>query len=336
MVMADKRTALGYQDHYLVDGGKARIILHALVTPADVMENQPFLDQLRRVCFRWKLRPQRAIADTTYGTIENIRTLEEAGIQAFLPLADRDEATPYFGASKFRYEAERDVYVCPRGAELRRARVEYTAEKIEYRAAPEDCNTCPLKAHCTPSDRGRQLHRSFHAAHLERVRGYHETADFRKAMRKRKVWVEPLFGEAKQWHGLERFRLRGLAKVNMEGLLIAAGQNLKRWLAATGWGRRHFPGGAALGLALHLSVGGTRLRHRLVLRRPSSPPRTPVHTSPAGTGALFQQAGSFSRRAWGSGPRENHAWRAGASAQYLGLEGRAACGHRERMGQRRA
>jgi transposase len=48
---------LGYHDHYVVDGGKARIILAALVTPADVMENQAMLDLLWRVCFRRKLRP---------------------------------------------------------------------------------------------------------------------------------------------------------------------------------------------------------------------------------------------------------------------------------------
>ena len=63
-------------------------------------------------------------------------------------------------------------------------------------------------------------------------------------MRKRAVWIEPLFGEAKQWHGLRQFRLRGLMKVNTESLLTAAGQNLKRWLVATGWGRRHAPCGA--------------------------------------------------------------------------------------------
>lgn len=39
---------LRYRDHYLVDGGKARIILGVLVTAADVMENMPFLDMLRR------------------------------------------------------------------------------------------------------------------------------------------------------------------------------------------------------------------------------------------------------------------------------------------------
>ena len=32
---------LGYHDHYVVDGGKRRIILAALVTPADVMETRP-------------------------------------------------------------------------------------------------------------------------------------------------------------------------------------------------------------------------------------------------------------------------------------------------------
>jgi hypothetical protein len=67
-------------------------------------------------------------------------------------------------------------------------------------------------------------------------------------MRKRKVWVEPLFAEAKEWHGLRRFRLRRLWRVNSEALLIAAGQNLKRLLAHQGWGRRPLPSGAALAL----------------------------------------------------------------------------------------
>ncbi len=76
------RTALGYHDHYVVDGGKRRIILAALVTPADVMENVPMLDLLRRVRFRWRLRPKRAVGDTTYGTGENLQGLAADGIRA--------------------------------------------------------------------------------------------------------------------------------------------------------------------------------------------------------------------------------------------------------------
>ncbi len=241
-----ERACLGYHDHCVVDGGKARIILHAFVTPADVMENQPMLDQLRRVIFRWRVRPKRIIADTTYGTMENIRALEGAeDIRAYVPLPDWEHKTAYYGPGQFRYDAERDVYVCPEGALLHRYRWELKAEKVEYRADATICNACPCKGECTPSKQGRQVHRSFHAEYLERVRGYHGTEEYQKAMRKRKVWIEPLFGEAKQWHGLRQFRLRGLQKVNMEGLFIAAGQNLKRLLDATGWGRRPWPDGAA-------------------------------------------------------------------------------------------
>ena len=48
------------------------------------------------------------------------------------------------------------------------------------------------------------------------------------AWHKRGMWVEPLFGEAKEFHRLRRFRLRGLKKVNIERMMIAVGQNLKR------------------------------------------------------------------------------------------------------------
>ena len=62
------------------------------------------------------------------------------------------------------------------------------------------------------------------------------------------MWVEPLFAEAKEWHGLRRLRLHGLLNANIQGLLIAAGQNLKRLLAAPGWGRRHAPCGSLVAL----------------------------------------------------------------------------------------
>lgn len=99
-------------------------------------------------------------------------------------------------------------------------------------------------APCTTSQRGRRIGRRLDEEHLERVRGCHETAAYAKAMRKRKVWVEPLFAEAKAWHGLRRFRLRGLEKVNIQAQVIAAGQNLKRLLSKQGWGRRPWPRGA--------------------------------------------------------------------------------------------
>ncbi len=246
-------THLGYHTHYGVDGGyppgEARIILAVLVTPSEVMENQPFLDLLWRSRFRWHLDLDHVTGDTTYGTVEHIVALEDAGIHAYVPLSECGTRPGCFGKSDFIYDAAQDIYVCPQGATLRRFSTVTTERVIKYQAPAETCNACPFKAKCTTSEKGRILSRSFDESYLDQVRAYHTTEPYKKAMRKRKVWVEPLFGEGKAWHGLARFRLRMLEKVNCEALLIATGQNLKRLLSWRGWGRRWWPGGA-MGIAI--------------------------------------------------------------------------------------
>jgi Transposase DDE domain len=156
--------------------------------------------------------------------------------------------TPYFGPSHFTYDAVQDVYVCPQGQPLRPFRTEQKAEKVEYRADAATCNACPLKAQCTSSQQGRQLHRSFHANYLERVKGYHHTPAYQKAMNKRKVWVEPLFAEAKDWHGRRRFRLRlhGLGQLRSlahRGWAKSQAAAQKAWLEAPS-----FPNGGSVRL----------------------------------------------------------------------------------------
>jgi hypothetical protein len=54
---------LGYQVHHVVDGGKARIVLNALVTPSEVTENRPMLDLLWSTVFRWRIRPRRVTVE---------------------------------------------------------------------------------------------------------------------------------------------------------------------------------------------------------------------------------------------------------------------------------
>jgi hypothetical protein len=110
------------------------------------------------------------------------------------------------------------------------------------------------------------LMRSFDEELLERVRAYRGSAPYEKALRKRKVWVEPMFGEAKEWHGMRRFRLRTLRGVNIEALMIAAGQNIKRLLTFRGRGPRHLAQAAALRppAPTHSMVIGHLLRNHRV------------------------------------------------------------------------
>jgi len=69
-------------------------------------------------------------------------------------------------------------------------------------------------------DRGRRL---AHARVRMRARG----AGYRLSQRSRKM-IEELFGEAKDWHGLRRFRRRRLHRVREEAWMIGWVLNLKR------------------------------------------------------------------------------------------------------------
>ena len=245
MPCGESGTQLGYQDHYLVDGGRARIILTALVTPAEVQENQPALDLLWRARFRWKLQPRHVTGDTKYGTTPTSVAIEQQQLRAYFPLSEVGHRAGKFGNEAFAYDTAADTYSCPAGQTLRFLSHCTSTHRRIYAAPARVCRTCALRDRCTTAQRGRRVGRHVDEAYLERVRAYHATEPYAKAMRKRQVWVEPLFAEAKAWHGLRRFRLRGLANVNGEALLIAAGQNVKRLLSWRGWGRRPFPSGAA-------------------------------------------------------------------------------------------
>ena len=63
---------LGYRDHYIIDGGKSRIILSALVAPASIMDNTPLSDLVDWTCARLQLEPKIAVGVAKYGTEPNI------------------------------------------------------------------------------------------------------------------------------------------------------------------------------------------------------------------------------------------------------------------------
>jgi hypothetical protein len=255
MRWSENARKLGYQTNYVVDGGKARVILSVLVTPGEVGENRPMLDLLFRSAFRWKLRPHHVTADGKYGTAENIRAVEHSGIRAYLVLHEAGGRVGFFRKSEFAYDAEKDLYVCPAGQTLRALGdaedIRSRGKIVTYRARASACAGCSLMPRCTTNKNGRSLRRSPKDEYIDIVRAYEETEPYRKALRKRKVWIEPLFAEGKLWHGMRRFRTRTLRKVNAEALMTATGQNIKRLLAFGGRGPKKLAQAAALRPADH-------------------------------------------------------------------------------------
>jgi transposase len=271
-------TSLGYQVHYAVDGGKARIILGVLVTPSEVTENRPMLDLLWRARFRWRLLGLRQVTgDAKYGTAKNIAAVEKAGVRAYMALHQSGGKPNKFRRDNFFYDVQRDLYVCPAGELLHplgkkasEDQHDAGAKAITYRAKASSCRACQLREQCTSNKVGRNLRRGPLEGYVDRVRAYRGTEPYEKALRKRAVWVEPLFGEAKEWHGMVRFRLRMLEKVNIEAMMIAIGQNVKRLVSSHGRGPKSVAQAAALRLPeapRFYSEGHVRRYHRGVLRR---------------------------------------------------------------------
>ena len=224
------QSRLGYHVHYVVDGGKARIILAALATPASIQDNTPMLDLERWVHFRWKLHPVMAVADARYHTLAILVGLQQDGLRPYIAGIDHTLRTKVYAPDRFQYDAQLDRYTCPQGQHLPFSTIDKRDQSFVYRAPAKICKGCPVKPQCTTSRYGRAIKRSFVQEYLDRARAYQTTAAYHKALRKRSVWIESLFGEAKQWHQMVQFRLRRLRKVNIQVLLIAAGQNIKRLL----------------------------------------------------------------------------------------------------------
>jgi hypothetical protein len=66
------------------------------------------------------LRPRSVTADAAYGTRENIAAIEKAGIRAYAALPEQGGRTGLFTIEDFVYDAEKDLYTCPRGETLHR------------------------------------------------------------------------------------------------------------------------------------------------------------------------------------------------------------------------
>ncbi len=216
-----------YDANYLIDN-KVGIIVDAEGTRANRIEEiaitQTMVD---RVAQRFDLRPHRLAADTAYGAVRLLKWLEDRKITPHVPVWDKS-ARPdgTFSRADFTFNQERNVYVCPGGAELTSTGNIDQGHILYYKASKNDCSICSLKAKCTTSV-ARKVTRDVNEDVRDRVRALANTEAFRQSRRERKK-VEMRFAHMKRILRLDRLRLRGLSGVRDEVLLTGTAQNLTR------------------------------------------------------------------------------------------------------------
>jgi hypothetical protein len=131
-----------------------------------------------------------------------------------------------FGKSRFRYDAQKDVYLCPGNQELtyRFSTFELGRGLRYYRASA--CNSCALKKQCTRNKANRTITREDNEELMEQMAERMKAQPQKFALRKQ--LAEHPFGTIKRWMGFTHFTLKGLEKVRAEWSLITLAYNLKR------------------------------------------------------------------------------------------------------------
>lgn len=223
----------GYKQQTVVDD-HSRVIVGLEVMSADRPEGLTLVPVIDEATTHLGAAPEVVCADAGYGSGENRAECESRDIRLVSPPKQIQTSTDgeYFTVADFQYDATRDVFVCPSGSELHSVGGVPGRPKLRrYSAMRAACSSCPLRARCTKSNR-RQLKVSMYHEALTRLRADHKTESFQALYRRRAPVIEGIFAEAKQWHGLRRAWRRGLPKMRIQCLLIAAVLNIKRLIAS--------------------------------------------------------------------------------------------------------
>ena len=222
-----RRSIFAYHANYLIDH-KAGVIVDAEGNRANrVEENKAALDMLERVAQRFQLSPKRLAADTAYGNARTLKRLLEQDIEPHIPVIDKStHPGGLFSRADFRYDDERDLYICPGGKQLKTSGTAHEGTTLKYIAKRRECEVCPLRPQCTKG-KERRIARDIDEPVRDYVRALAKTPAFQRSRDERKK-VEMAFAHMKRIFKLDRFRLRGLSGARDEILLTATAQNLRK------------------------------------------------------------------------------------------------------------
>lgn len=168
-----------------------------------------------------------ALADRGYYKAQEIKACEDVGIRTYLPktYTSGNRAKGLYVKDDFIYSAEENAYRCPAGDTLKWRMTTVEKGQNLHRYWSSNCQTCRLKANCTPSKQ-RRVTRWEHQEILERVEK--RLARQPEKMRIRSQTVEHPFGTLKHWMGAGHFQMTQLEHVSTEMSLHVLAYNMKR------------------------------------------------------------------------------------------------------------
>jgi transposase len=174
-------------------------------------------------------------ADAGYFSTNNIAE-DGNGIDLLIAVGRDDPATAavrkggVWPADVFGFDVAGDVWVCPAGKLLTRQLTPPGATgrpaKDRYRADPADCAPCPLRTRCLKPGQERRVLVAQRGRPAGGMRFKLRQPANRRRYARRKVIVEPVFGQLKEDRSFTTLSLRGLVLAKAEFLLACVAHNL--------------------------------------------------------------------------------------------------------------
>jgi len=214
-----------------------------LILAADVCGDEtdhaqlvPMLDQVRDNA---GANAEQSVADAGYWSGAQIAEAEKRHLPVLVSEQPESSAKGEFSKSNFTYDAERNVYICPRGETLKHEGTWSPTTGREYATMLYRCrNTeCPVRSDCTKDKKGRSIKRTEHADALERNAERLRDPGLRELLRRRKSIIEHIFALVKTRDGFSRFTLRGLEGARAQWALVCTAINVRKLIAFWAAGR---------------------------------------------------------------------------------------------------
>ncbi|MFB5674970.1 IS1182 family transposase [Paenibacillus terreus] len=229
MVRDGKPEGFFYLDHRTVDH-KYNIITDVHITPGNVHDSTPYLERLevQTKKFGFDKTLEAVALDAGYYTADICKKLHTKKIYAVIGGRSYTPAKGLIAKWRFKYEHERDLYICPQKQELTYATTDREGYR-QYKSDPKICKDCPLLEECTRSkNKQRVLTRHVWQDSKEWVKQNGRSRSGKYLYRLRYQTIERSFADAKELHGLRYCRFRGQKKVLEQALMTAICQNVKK------------------------------------------------------------------------------------------------------------
>lgn len=208
------------------DPSKPDLITYVAVEPAHIHDSKALIPALKSTAER-DIQPKEVLADSLYGSDENIQNAENMGIKVIAPALNGSRKSEKLHLSDFTFKGDDLISHCP-GLKIPISQTSSDENRIAL-FNPEDCRNCPLKKRCPVKQNKKTsvLRFTKKEVRLALRRQYEQTPEF-KSKYDARAGVEAAMSEYKQVTGVNQLRVRGLKSVSFCATLKALAINIFR------------------------------------------------------------------------------------------------------------